>query len=190
VLVGVLLDGRGDDPRRTDPVGAHPHRALDAGLVEVAGAERLRVAGAELEDVADLDRRLDLERGAVDGVARHHLAHVGDSEREVAAGDDPAQVRVGAVGTGHVAAVRLDGGVEHDVDLGGEADRAHEADRPERVLDLSGGGGPERVAERVRQLDLGDAVIAAQKHEDQPLGAVAERDHRERLQERALGDAE
>ena len=58
MLVGELLDGRGDDACRADAVGAHPDRLLVAVLVEVARAQRLGVAGAELEDVADLDRRL------------------------------------------------------------------------------------------------------------------------------------
>ena len=64
------------------------------GLVEVGRAERLGVARAELEDVADLDRGLDPDRVAVDGVARLDRAHVGAREREVAAGLDAAQVRV------------------------------------------------------------------------------------------------
>ena len=34
-LVGVLLDGRGRDPRRPDPVGAHDDELLGAALVEV-----------------------------------------------------------------------------------------------------------------------------------------------------------
>ena len=91
-----LLDRGGDDPRRADPVAAHHDRPLRPVLVEVGGAERLRVAGAELEDVADLDRRLDLDRAAAGGgVAGLDRAHVELLELEVAAGLDPAQVGVG-----------------------------------------------------------------------------------------------
>ena len=100
-LVGALLDRGGDDPRRADAVAAHHDRVLLAVLVEVGGAERLPVAGAELEDVADLDRRLDLDRAAVGrGVAGHDRAHVELLELEVAARLDTAQVGVRLVGPG------------------------------------------------------------------------------------------
>src|SRR5579884_1795803 len=83
LLVGVLLDrGRGGT-RRPEPVRAHPDQLLGAALVQVGRAERLGVAGPELEDVADLDRRLDPDRAAVDGVPGDHRSHVGDLETEV-----------------------------------------------------------------------------------------------------------
>src|SRR6185436_19421611 len=63
-LIGPLLDRCGDDPGRPDPVAAHRDRTLDAVGIEVGRPERLRVARPELEDVADLDRRLDLDRVA------------------------------------------------------------------------------------------------------------------------------
>ena len=69
LLVGVLLDRRRGRPGRAEAVGAHPDQLAAPGLVQVGGAERLGVAGPELEDVADLDRRLDPDRAAVDGVA-------------------------------------------------------------------------------------------------------------------------
>ena len=93
VVVGALLDRRGDDPRRPDPVAAHDDRVLHPVLVEVGRAERLGVAGSELEDVADLDRGLDLDpppsRRRVAGLDR---ADVRDLELEVAPGLDALQV--------------------------------------------------------------------------------------------------
>ena len=54
--------------------------------------------------------------------------------------------------------------------------------------------GRQRCAERVRQLDLVDAVVAAHEHEHEPAAAVrpvaALDDDRERLQQRARGHAE
>src|ERR687897_95492 len=91
VLVGELLDGRRCDPGRAKAVRAHPDRLGLPRLVEIGRAERLRVARAELEDVADLDRRLDADRVAVDHVAGLDAAHVASLEREVAAGVDAPQ---------------------------------------------------------------------------------------------------
>ena len=64
VLVVALLDERRHHARRADAVAAHDQRLLLSVLVEERRAERLRVARAELEDVADLDRRLELQRAA------------------------------------------------------------------------------------------------------------------------------
>ena len=159
LLVGALLDRRGDDARRADPVAAHHDRPLLAVVVEVGGAERLRVAGAELEDVADLDRGLDLDRVAAgDRSPGLDRADVELLEGEVAAGLDADQVRVGPVGAGEVAAA-LDRGVLDHGHLG--ADRADEPGRPELGLDLLGGRLAEVGAERVRELDLVQAVVAA-----------------------------
>ena len=133
-LVGELLDRRGDDPRRADPVAAHHDRVRGAGLVEVGRAERLRVAGAELEDVADLDRGLDLDRAAAGrGVAGLDRADVGLVEVEVAAGAHAAQVGVGLVGAGDEG-VALDRRVLDDPHV--LADRADEADGAEVLGDL------------------------------------------------------
>ena len=94
LLVGALLDRRGDDPRRPDPVAAHDDRPLLAVRVEVGRAERLRVARPELEDVADLDRRLDLDRVA----ARRQVPGLDRAEVELARtrSRGPARPRSGA----------------------------------------------------------------------------------------------
>ena len=93
MLVGELLDRRRRDPGRPDPVAPHHDRALLAGLVEVGRTKRLGVARAELEDVADLDRRLDVDRAAQRAaVACLDLADVGEARRRSPA---PARRRAG-----------------------------------------------------------------------------------------------
>ena len=89
----------------------------------------------------------------------------------------PDDVGPGAVG-GHR-------GVEQDRQLG--ADRPDVAGRAEALLDLVGAGGAEGLAERVLELDLVDAVVAADDH--QLHGALVD-DHREGLERGAGGDPE
>ena len=161
-----------------DAVGAHPDQLLAAALVEVRRAERLRESRAELEDVADLDRRLDRDLVAVDRVAGFDGAHVAALEGEVAPRLDAAQVVVGLVRADDVAAV-LHGVVEQHRDV--RADRADEARRADPVADLLVVGGPERGAERVGELDLVDAMVAAHEHEHE---AATVRDDRKGLQQR------
>ena len=88
--------------------------------------ERHRVARAELEDVADLDRGLEAQRAAAveARVALLRLAEVGEARLEVAAVLDAAQVPAGAVRAGDELpfAQRLVGD-----DLAVEADRAERA---------------------------------------------------------------
>ncbi len=161
-LVGVLLDRRGHDARRADPVGAHPDQLLVPVLVEVRRAERLGVARTELEDVADLDRRLDADRLAVDGVALLDAADVDDLELEVAPELHAAQVTVGTVGARDPAPAALLGDRPVQQHRHRRADGTDEAGRPDIALDLLWPGRPEGRSERVRELDVVDAVIAAQ----------------------------
>src|SRR5581483_4220084 len=112
--------------------------------VEVGGAERLGVPGAELEDVADLDRGLDPDRAPLDRIAGLDAADVAALEREVAARLDATQVPVGPVGAGHVAAVR-DSLVEQDRHV--DTDRPDEPGRPDALGDLLVARGPEVLAE-------------------------------------------
>ncbi len=100
--VGVVarLDGAGHDPVDADAVAAHDHVDLVPLLVEVGRPHRLGILGAELEDVADLEAGLDLERGpaARAGIAGLGVSQVEDAfEREIAARDDPVQVDVDCV---------------------------------------------------------------------------------------------
>src|SRR5207247_659652 len=113
-LVRALLDGGRGDPRRPDSVAAHYDRALSPAIVEIVGAERLRVARAELEDVPDLDRRLDPDRAA-DRASIALLDHsdVDEGRPEVPPGLDPAQVLSLAVGAGHVHALLQRGIGDH-----------------------------------------------------------------------------
>ncbi len=129
------------------------------------------------------------DRRAADGVAGDDLANVDGRVGEVAARGDPLQMGVRPVRAGDVHPAEIAGegdrGVEQDLHLC--ADRADIARRPEPRLDLVGAGGAERLAERVLQLDLVDAVVAA--HDHQPHLAGVEH-HRECLERRSGGDPE
>ena len=94
-------------------------------LVEIAGAEGLRVTRAELKDVSHLDRRLDGDRMPVDQVANLDPADVGTLEAEVAARLHTPQVRVGTVRAGDVGAF-ADRVVEQDREAPVEASRSDE----------------------------------------------------------------
>ena len=108
-LVVVLLDGRGGGARRTDAVGAHDDGVFLSSFVQVGGAEGHGVPGTQLEDVTNLDCRLDAERplaAHVAGVAGGDLAQVVELGRIVATGLDSAQVPAGAVRAADVLARR------------------------------------------------------------------------------------
>ncbi len=154
-----------------------------AVFVQVRGAERDRIAEPELEDVPDLDRRLDPDRGAVDRVARLHRADVDGLEAEIATGLDAAQVQVGPVRAGDV--VRAGAGRYPLVEQDWQpmvADGADRARRAEALLDLRLRRGAVRLGERESELDLVHAVIAAEHHE---LHLAAVGNDRERLEQRA-----
>src|SRR5581483_3076369 len=93
------LDRRRDHPARADAVAPHHERLLGSVLVEKRRLERHRVAGAELEDVPDLDRRPETKRAAaVDAaVALDRDADVGESRLEVATGLHAAEMLAGDV---------------------------------------------------------------------------------------------
>ena len=78
-----------------------------------------------------------------------------------------------------------DGVVEQHRHVG--ADRAHRAGGADALGELVLARGPERRPERVGELDVVDLVVAA--HDDQ-YETAAFGDHRERLQQRALGQPE
>src|SRR4051794_5294972 len=103
LLVEALLDERGHHARRPDALAAHDERLLLTVLVEERGAERLGVARVELEDVAHLDGRLELQSSAAHGarVAPGRLAQVREAWLEVATCLDAAQVPAVAVRSGH-----------------------------------------------------------------------------------------
>ena len=94
VLVVVLLHDRGHRPCRPDAVAPHDERLLLPVLVEERRAEPHRVERPQLEDVAELDRRL-LEKLAValrTRVAGICLPDVGEDRVVVASGLHTAQM--------------------------------------------------------------------------------------------------
>src|SRR6476659_4647964 len=148
VLVVVLLDHRSNRALEADPVRAHDERLLLAVLVDERRLERRGVTRAELEDVADLDRRRERERATAvrAGVALARGAQVGEARLEVAPGLGAAQVPAVAVRTGDVLPlaqrlVRDNRPLESD-----GAERA--AGRAERGSDLVVRGRTGRRAER------------------------------------------
>src|SRR5204862_287796 len=119
----------------------------------------------EVEDVPDFDRGLEAERAAAvrAAVALPRLAQVGEARLEVAPRLDAAQVPAVAVRAGDelAAAERL---VCHH--LAGEADRPERpAGRAERRPDLLTGRRARAARERVVELRLAEAVVAAHQRE-------------------------
>ncbi len=120
-------------------------------------------------------------------------AHVDLAEGEVAAGHDAAQVVVGAVGAGDVAA-RAEPAAPASSRISTSAPAPTgpmKPGGPSARLDLLArawrGAAPSAFAE----LDLVDAVVAAHEHEHQPLAALAVGDHHGvGLQQRARREAE
>src|SRR3954452_7422028 len=107
LFVVALLHHGGHHASRPDAVGAHDQRLLLPVVVEEGRPQRRRVARVELEDVADLDRRLEAQcaaaRRATIAFARD--ADVGEPRLEIAALLDAAEVGAGAVRAGDELAV-------------------------------------------------------------------------------------
>src|SRR4029079_17940762 len=147
---------------------------------------RRRVDSAELEDVPDLDRRLEPQRAAATrtGVTLAREADVRESSVEVPPVLHAAQVVAGAVRAGDElpGPERL---VEHD--------GAIELDRPERAgvraecrPDLVDVGRPDIRPEDCGELAFVEAVVASHECEDDlPVGH-----YRHRLRRRGDVDAE
>ena len=113
------------------------------------------------------------------------LAQVGEARPEVAAVLDAAQVEAGPVRAGDELPLpqRLVGD-----DLAGEADRAERAGiGAEGGADLLLGGGPSALGDRVAELLLGEAVVAAHEREHDRAVLTG---HRHRLRRRGLVDPE
>ncbi len=146
----------------------------------------LGVLRAELEDVADLDRRDDLERLAVDRVGRLRGAHVGAAGLEVPARLDAAEMRVDGVCTDDVLGLRHGAVEEHRRRRIGHPDRAEEADGPDRLRDLLLGRRAVAATEGGRELRVLDGVVPAHEHEHEAVGP----DDHDGLERRRLVDAE
>ena len=135
----------------------------------------------------DLDRDLEVERAAVDraAVALLRLAQVGEARLEVAPRLHAAEVHAVLVRAGDELALAQHLVGDH---FAGEADGAERAAaRTERGADLLVGGRPRVAGDRVVQLHLAQAVVAAHEREDE--GAVRLR-HRHRLRRRRQVDPE
>jgi hypothetical protein len=187
LLVGELLHGSGRDPGWADPVRPHPDQLLVALLVEIGGAERLRVASPELEDVADLDRGLDpdlLPRRI--GVAGLDRTDVRPLRVEVTAGLHARDVLVRFIGARDQPLETLQGLVRDNRHA--RPERADEArDRPEVPLHLVLLRGAEVLAESVPQLYVVQTMVPAREDEQRPPFLA---DHREGLDQRTGGQAE
>ena len=126
-----LLDNRLQRAGHADAVAAHDHRlGRPALLAEEPRAERLRVLGAELEDMPDLDAALDAETPCAP-----RAAVAGPDDDQVVVGRDPrvaGQVQVAHMGVGAVGpADALGGALQRlvGIDRDGETDRPGKADR-------------------------------------------------------------
>ena len=76
-----LLDHGSDHPSWADSIASAEQRLLPAVLVEERRFEGFAVLVAEIEDVSDLDRRLELQGAAAlrTAVALDRLADVGEA---------------------------------------------------------------------------------------------------------------
>src|SRR3954447_14736952 len=138
-LVVVLLDDGRHRAGGPDPVAAHDDRLLTAGLVEIGCLQRHRVPGAEVEEVADLDRRLDVDAAAAvrARIALLDMPQIGPGVGPpVPTRLDAEEVPPVAVRAGHVLALAQE--LVGD-DLAVEAHGPERAPvRPERLPDLLG----------------------------------------------------
>src|SRR5206468_312098 len=131
--------------------------------------ERLRVEGAELEDVADLDRRLDLERAAAlrACVAGLRLPDVEERRLVVATRRDAAEVPAVLVRARHVLTL-AERFVGNDLDV--DPDRAERAAAgAERVADLVVCRRAKRALEERLELLGAEPVVSAYEREDEPV---------------------
>src|SRR5262249_59757299 len=103
VGVGRLLSRRGSDASGADAVATHDDRLRLTALVEIRGAERDRVFGTQLEDVADLDDPFHGERLAAlrARLARLDRVQIDEARVEIPAGNDAAQLEPLAVDHPH-----------------------------------------------------------------------------------------
>src|SRR5579862_689673 len=102
LLVVVLLDDRGDHATRPDSVATHDQQLLRSVLVEKRRPERGGIARAQLEDVAELDRRLDDQAPAAvrAAVVLLRRANVGELGLVVPSRLDASKVPAVAIRTG------------------------------------------------------------------------------------------
>src|ERR1700722_13769446 len=99
------IGGPGRDSLDADAIAPHHDRDLAPLLVQNPGTEAVRVLGAELEDVADLERFEQRERSlaaAGAGFAGLDLAQIDElRSRQIAADVDSFEVEAVGVGAGH-----------------------------------------------------------------------------------------
>src|SRR5262245_60351533 len=186
-LVVPLLDrGRHHSPG-ADAVAAADERFLPPAFIEERRLEAGAVLGGEVEDVPDLDRRLERERAATlrAAIALERLAEVGERGLVVAPGLDAAEMEAVSVRAGdELALVQCQIG-EH---LALEADRAKRtARRTEGGTDLLVGRRPGTGLQRREELRLRQPVVAAnqRQHDATVVGR-----HRHRLRGSGEIDAE
>ena len=187
VLVVVLLHDRGDRPGRPDPVAAHHDRLLAPVLVEERRAERLGVERAELEDVADLDRRLDAQPAAAlgAGVALARLADVRERRLVVAAclARRAGATRPGSRRRRTAPRAALSSAITSTLTPTGPSEPPP---APNVGANLVVGRGPERRLEDRHQLLLAQPVVATHEREHEPVACH----DRHRLRRRRRVDAE
>src|SRR5690606_15627234 len=126
--VVILFDRGGYDAGYADAIAAHDHDLIATFLVQNLGIHGLRILGAELENMADFDTALDLQRAFAirAGVASDDIAQILDArDRRIAY----------PVGAGEVEAVFV--GAAHKIRQMGRSaidDHRHvQANRPERA---------------------------------------------------------
>src|SRR3989449_10901019 len=134
-------------------------------LFRSRGAERHRVLGAQLEDVADLDHPFHGERLAAlrARFARLYRVKIHEPRVEIPARDDAAEMEPLAVGADDVCPT-LQALVGQDRHAGADgSNRAHGG--AQRTAHLVGMRRSELLPERARELALVDRVVAPDEDE-------------------------
>ncbi|MPN05323.1 hypothetical protein SDC9_152573 [bioreactor metagenome] len=169
----VLFDGRSQDAGDADAVAAHFEVLGFAIDIEERGVHRLRVLGAKVEHVADLDAALDGEYAPAVGrrIALDHIADIGNDIRlgKVASPVGAGVVEAFVVGTADEISHVGNGTVSDDANRFFQADRTEIARLAAEVLDDFGFGGEAESgfqAVDLASLDFVEFMVAA--HQQQP----------------------
>ncbi len=175
-LVMVLLNRRRDHTRDTDTVTAHRQRLVTAFLALNRRFHRVRIFGAELENVAHFDTAFNLQRAFTvrAGVAFHHVANISNlRQRQIALPVNTDKMFTVAVGTGSKITHLLNAAIDYNRQL--QANRTQRARTgTDSGANLFLGGKSQRCCDQIEffRFDFVQLVIATDQQRDQRMAAL------------------